>query len=135
MRYFFDAKQFLPSPGFVPVCSAITGQLACTPDGILYPCYVHRNPKVKHDFSIGNVWDWVDPTKYKNICQCTLENTKGLEQCVDCPIGVGCKRCTAAFAENYDSILEADTRFCKAHHAKFWALDYLIERRREFCGQ
>lgn len=130
----FDIHQFLPTGGSYPVCSSMEGQLVCTPTGVLYPCYVHRNPRVKHDFSIGDVWNWLDPERYERVCQCTIENTKGLDECAKCDIGLGCKRCSAAFAEEYDSIYEADTRFCKAHHAKFFALDYLTQRRREYLA-
>ena len=131
----FDESLFLPNYGATKVCGAIAGQIVCTPDGTLFPCYVHRNQKVKHDFSLGNVWDWIDEEKEAKVMKCSLENSKGMEECVTCDIGRGCKRCSASFAEEYDTMYEGDMRFCKAHHAKFFAWQYLIQKRQEMINR
>lgn len=127
----FDIMQFQPTLKGSPVCSALSAQIVCTPTGVLYPCYVHRNPKVKIDYSFGDVYDWIKDEKLCKVQSCTVTSTTGLEECANCSVGFGCKRCSAHFAELYGEMYKGDTSFCKAHHAKYYALQYLIKKRGE----
>lgn len=129
----FDVMQYQPVPRHLPICSAIQGQLVCTPEGKLYPCYVHRNPSINIDYSLGDVAGWIDEEKHQKLCACTIEATTGLEYCINCDIGLGCKRCSAHYAERYQDMYNGDTSFCKAHHAKYWATQYLIKLRSGLC--
>lgn len=129
----FDPTHLAPVSANTPICGAIGGQMVFTPEGELFLCYTCRNPQVieKVDYRIGDIHNWIDGEKYAEVRTCTLGATKGLEDCVSCDIGSGCRRCFSWFAGLYGNMREGNTAFCKVHHAKYWAFQYLFRKRSE----
>lgn len=72
--------------------------LACSPDGILYPCLRYMPSSVGQDreeyVTIGTVETGIDQTVLNDMRQVT-RRSQSTDECFYCPIAQGCAWCSA----------------------------------------
>jgi sulfatase maturation enzyme AslB (radical SAM superfamily) len=128
----FDIGSLMPVHNRYPACPSTKTGLSVDYTGKLWTCFRFKNPSVGRDYSVGDVDNWIDEEKMAVFLNCTTDNVKGFEDCAQCDIGSGCKRCPGLNAEKSGGdICEGSINLCKVHHARFFATKYLVERRRE----
>lgn len=95
--------------------------------GNIYPCvrYVQYSLNNKKEICFGNIYSGVDKEKVRPFRILTTK-LQSLEQCIECPISVGCSYCQA---ENYDSSIrntnfERSLASCNMHKARVRANNY-----------
>lgn len=125
----FDVGSFMPVHDRYPACPSTKTGLSVDYAGKLYVCFRFKNPEMNQDFSVGNVDSWIDEEKLAVFEHCKTSTIKGFEDCAQCDIGSGCKRCPGLNAEKHSDMYCGSINLCKVHHARFFATKYLMERR------
>ena len=131
----FDIGSLMPVHDRYPACPSTQTGLSVDYSGKLYVCFRFKNPAVHRDFSVGDVDHWIDEEKLAVFEHCKTSTIKGFEDCATCDIGSGCKRCPALNVETNGSLCEGTINLCKVHHARFFATQYLVERREALWRQ
>lgn len=131
----FDVGSLMPVHDRYPACPSTKTGLSVDYSGKLYVCFRFKNPEMRQDYSVGDVDHWIDEEKMAVFQNCTTGTIKGFEDCAACDIGSGCKRCPALNAEKHGSLCEGTINLCKVHHARFFATQYLVERRETLWRQ
>lgn len=79
-------------------CGGTGAMLACSPDGVLYPCLRYMPTSVGRNrdsyVTCGNVKDGRDMTLLEDMRSVT-RRSQSTDECFYCPIAAGCAWCSA----------------------------------------
>ena len=119
---FFEEEYFHPmdEANIQNFCGGNGQMLACSPDGILYPClrYMPSSVGEKEEYvTCGSIDTKIDFDKLFEMHKVT-RRTQSTDECFYCPIGEGCAWCTAYNWESQGSIDIRATYICPMHQAR-----------------
>ena len=108
-------------------CGGRGSMLACSPDGVLYPCLRYMPSSVGQDrddyITFGDVDRGIDWDFVESIQNITRRDTMD-DECFWCPIGSGCGECAALSWQESGSLTSRSKNICMMHQARALANVY-----------
>lgn len=116
-------------------CGGTGKMLTFTPDGKAYPCIRYAPISIGEEKSkalcIGDFYGIYNTPHTKKIRDYLDEVTmvsQSTEECISCPIGLGCGWCSALHYEVYGDVNKRITNICWAHRARVLASCYYFNK-------
>lgn len=100
--------------------------LACSPDGIYYPCLRYMPSSIgdkQKPLTCGSVDSKLD-RKVLDDLQTITRRSQSTDECFYCPIGAGCAWCSAYNYEVFGTVNKRATFICVMHKARALANVY-----------